>query len=130
MRWPATDDARTETPSPSAETVTGRPTLAIQTEDTILNCQQTKVLFDLYNVKNFLQLSLKIKKEEAWKGEKKEEETEIETGTYKWRIEQRVWEAVKSGTTAKEHPKRGLQNTSKGPGKQGPDPEQSFLTKR
>lgn len=82
-----TNDARTETPSPPAETVMGRPTLTILTEDTILNCQQIKVLFDLYNVKNFLQLLFKIKKEEAWKGEKEEEGTEIETGTYKWRRE-------------------------------------------
>lgn len=86
------------------------------------------MLFDLYNVKNFLQLSFKSKRG-SMEREKEEEETEIETGTYKWRREQRVWEAVKSGTTVKKHPKWGLQNTSKGPGKQGPDTEQSFLTK-
>lgn len=49
------------------------------------------------------------------------EETELETGAYEWRRGQRVWEAVKSGTTVKEHEKWGLQNTRNGAGKQGSD---------
>lgn len=61
--------------------------------------------------------------------EMREEETEIETGTYKWRRRERVWEAVKSGTIVKEHQKWGLQNTRKGSGKQRSDTEQRSLTK-
>lgn len=82
--------------SASAEAGTGRPPPPLS-EGTSLNRQQPTRLLSLYNVKKKLSLAvIQNQKKEAWRREKKEEETEMATGTCKWRREQRVWEEDKS----------------------------------